>query len=113
MPMPMEKKFTVEKIVQYKKGDMIVLTKFKPEWGFEDNPDNPALYTPYLVDTFDPAYHYSTGVTIPVVYLAPMYDVGYQSFGHCWIPVEIIEHAKSMTELTKFIKDKVKEVEGA
>lgn len=111
MAFPM-KQYQVEKIPQYKSGDMIVLTKFKPELGFHDDEHNPRLNIPYMVDHYDPMYPTDQGV-ISVVFLSRSFESTYNTFGGWWIPIDIIQHAKTTDELIKFINDKVKAVKGA
>lgn len=116
MPYPMSDSLTVELIPQYKQGDMIVLTKFKPEWGFGDDQFSPKINTPYKVRSFNPehqTYIHDQKVKMPAVTLDYMDGVDYQTFANWWIPCEIIAHAKNMKELTDFIKDKIKAVKGA
>jgi hypothetical protein len=111
--------YKVEKIPQYKSGDKIVLIKFKPEWGFPDLPDHPRVGVAYTVQKYVESHPWKDMirgeiVATPAVMLA-LDDSSdeYGGFEYWWIPTEIIEHAKSMDELTKFIKDKVKAVKGA
>jgi|SRR5271165_3360058 len=100
----------------YKPGDMIVLTKFKAEYGFLDSNNYPRLGIPYKVQRYNAQhllYTQDGPVKIPVVILEYMQDCDYDCFGGWWVPCEIITHAKSVSDLTKIINDAIKSVKGA